>query len=65
MAGFGILWVGEVSLAVSEHRIQQVALAKHAPRPLKRLYDRRTELMEAFRRAYFTEGRGAKAGTKE
>ena len=36
------------------------ALAKHAPRPLKRLYDRRAEMMEAFRRAYFTEGRGAK-----
>ena len=35
------------------------ALAKHAPRPLKRLYDRRAEMMEAFRRAYFTEGRGA------
>ena len=36
------------------------ALAKHAPRPLKRLYDRRAEMMEAFRHAYFTEGRGAK-----
>ncbi len=36
------------------------ALAKHAPRPLKRLYDRRAETMDAFRRAYFTEGRGAK-----
>jgi deoxyhypusine synthase len=36
------------------------ALAKHAPRPLKRLYDRRAEMMEAFRRVYFTEGRGAK-----
>jgi deoxyhypusine synthase len=36
------------------------ALAKHAPRPLKRLYDRRAEMMEAFRRAYFTEGRGAR-----
>jgi deoxyhypusine synthase len=36
------------------------ALAKHAPRPLRRLYDRRAEMMEAFRRAYFTEGRGAK-----
>jgi deoxyhypusine synthase len=41
------------------------ALAKHAPRPLKRLYDRRGEMMEAFRRAYFTEGRGAKAGAKK
>jgi deoxyhypusine synthase len=36
------------------------ALAKHAPRPLRRLYDRRAEMMEAFRHAYFTEGRGAK-----
>ena len=35
------------------------ALARHAPRPLKRLYDRRAEMMEAFRKAYFTEGRGA------
>jgi deoxyhypusine synthase len=35
------------------------ALARHAPRPLKRLYDRRAEMMEAFRTAYFTEGRGA------
>jgi deoxyhypusine synthase len=37
------------------------ALAKHAPRPLRRLYDRRAEMMEAFRSAYFTEGRGAKS----
>jgi len=36
------------------------ALAKHAPRPLRRLYDRRAEMMAAFRDAYFTEGRGAK-----
>jgi deoxyhypusine synthase len=41
------------------------ALAKHAPRPLKRLYDRRGEMMEAFRHAYFSEGRGAKAGPKK
>jgi deoxyhypusine synthase len=41
------------------------ALAKHAPRPLRRLYDRRAEMMEAFRHAYFTEGRGAKTGKKE
>ena len=40
------------------------ALAKHAPRPLKRLYDRRAEMMEAFRHAYFTEGRGAKGRTR-
>jgi deoxyhypusine synthase len=41
------------------------ALAKHAPRPLRRLYDRRAEMMEAFRRAYFTEGRGAKGVARE
>ncbi len=41
------------------------ALARHAPRPLKRLYDRRGEMMEAFRAAYFSEGRGAQAGTKK
>jgi deoxyhypusine synthase len=41
------------------------ALAKHAPRPLRRLYDRRAEMMEAFRCAYFTEGRGAKGVAKE
>ena len=40
------------------------ALARHAPRPLKRLYDRRAGMMEAFRRAYFTEGRGAQARAK-
>jgi deoxyhypusine synthase len=40
------------------------ALAKHPPRPLKRLYDRRAEMMEMFRRAYFTEGRGAKGRTR-
>ncbi|HVP15081.1 MAG TPA: deoxyhypusine synthase [Terriglobales bacterium] len=41
------------------------ALAKHAPRPLRRLYDRRGEIMRAFRDAYFREGRGAKTGAKE
>ncbi len=35
------------------------ALARHAPRPLKRIYDRRDELMLALRQAYATEGRGA------
>ena len=40
------------------------ALARHAPRPLKRLYDRRAEMMEAFRHAYFTQGRGAKGTDK-
>jgi deoxyhypusine synthase len=37
------------------------ALARHAPRPLKRLYDRREGLMSALRSAYATEGRGAPA----
>jgi len=37
------------------------ALARHAPRPLKRLYQRREELMRALRQAYSTEGRGASA----
>jgi deoxyhypusine synthase len=40
------------------------ALAKHAPRPLKRLCDRRGAIMETFRAAYFREGRGAKMGAK-
>jgi deoxyhypusine synthase len=39
-------------------------LARHAPRPLKRLYDQRGPLMERFKHAYFTEGRAAKAGTR-
>ena len=37
------------------------ALARHAPRPLKRLYDRREALMRSLRQAYTTEGRGAGA----
>ena len=37
------------------------ALARHAPRPLKRLYHRREELMRALRAAYASEGRGAGA----
>jgi deoxyhypusine synthase len=37
------------------------ALARHAPRKLKRLYDRRDALMTALRRAYTTEGRAAGA----
>jgi deoxyhypusine synthase len=36
------------------------ALARHAPRPLKRLYDRRGPLMEAFRNAYYTQGRAGR-----
>src|SRR3989442_8473583 len=33
------------------------ALAKHAPRKRKRLYDRRGELMERLRKSYFESGR--------
>jgi len=39
------------------------ALARHAPRPLKRLYHRREDLMRALRAAYASEGRGAGAPT--
>src|SRR5262245_19768796 len=35
------------------------SLAKHAPRPLKRLYDRRGDLMEQLKRAYHERGRAA------
>ncbi len=35
------------------------ALARHRPRKLKRLYDRRTELMERLKKAYFESGRAA------
>uniref|UniRef100_A0A832HZE5 Deoxyhypusine synthase n=1 Tax=Eiseniibacteriota bacterium TaxID=2212470 RepID=A0A832HZE5_UNCEI len=35
------------------------ALARHAPRPHRRLYDRRADLMERLRRAYFERGRAA------
>jgi len=40
------------------------ALAKHAPRARKRLYDRRGELMERLRKSYFESGRGAAAEAK-
>jgi deoxyhypusine synthase len=39
-------------------------LARHAPRPLKRLYDRRDELMTKLKQAYFTNGRAAEVGAK-
>ena len=39
------------------------ALARHAPRPLKRLYDRRDDLMKRLRESYFSSGRAA-AGAK-
>jgi len=41
------------------------ALARHAPRPLKRLYQRREELMQALRHAYATEGRAVGAAAKK
>jgi deoxyhypusine synthase len=37
------------------------ALARHEPRPLRRLYDRRGELMTSLRDAYFASGRAASA----
>jgi len=39
-------------------------LARHAPRKLKRLYDRRPELMERLKKAYYTSGRAAEVGSK-
>ena len=41
------------------------ALARHAPRKLKRLYDRRGELMEKLKQAYFAGGRAAAAEAKK
>ena len=40
------------------------ALARHPPRERKRLYDRRGELMERLRKAYYESGRGAAAEAK-
>jgi deoxyhypusine synthase len=37
------------------------ALARHAPRKPKRLYERREDLMRALREAYATRGRGSEA----
>ena len=37
------------------------ALARHEPRPLKRLFDRREEMMETLRREYATAGHEPKA----
>ena len=37
------------------------ALARHRPRPRRQLYERREELLRAFRHTYFTEGRAAGA----
>ena len=41
------------------------ALARHAPRKLKRLYDRRDELMAGLKRAYSASGRAAQAEAKK
>jgi deoxyhypusine synthase len=41
------------------------ALGRHAPRKLKRLYDRRQEFMDGFRREYFARGRAAQAALKK
>jgi len=38
------------------------ALARHRPRKLRRLYDRRGELMERLKKAYFESGRASEAG---
>ena len=40
------------------------ALARHKPRSRKRLFERRAQLLEGFRHAYFTEGRAARAEAK-
>ena len=39
------------------------ALARHRPRKLKRLYDRRPELMERLKKAYFESGRASESTT--
>jgi deoxyhypusine synthase len=41
------------------------ALARHAPRPLKRLYDRRETLMRSLREAYTSVGRAAGAAARK
>ena len=40
------------------------ALAKHAPRPRKRLYDRRGDLMARLRKAYAEQGRASTSAAK-
>ena len=39
-------------------------LARHQPRKLKRLYDRRDDLMKRLKEAYFSRGRAAEAEAK-
>ena len=41
------------------------ALARHAPRPLKRLYDRRADVMARLKEAYFSRGRAAETQTRK
>lgn len=41
------------------------ALARRKPRRLKRLYDRRPELMQRLRETYYSSGRGAEVGAKK
>ncbi len=41
------------------------ALARHPPRKLKRLYERREALTQAFRQAYFSQGRAAQTAVKK
>jgi deoxyhypusine synthase len=40
------------------------ALARHAPRPRKRLYDRRDDLMKRLKQAYVEHGRANEGATK-
>ncbi|TMQ70016.1 MAG: deoxyhypusine synthase, partial [Candidatus Eisenbacteria bacterium] len=41
------------------------ALARHPPRKLKRLYDRRVELMTRLKEAYYSSGRAAEQQAKK
>ena len=41
------------------------ALAKHAPRTRKRLYDRRGDLMERLRKSYYESGRAAETSPRK
>ncbi len=41
------------------------ALAKHAPRKLKRLYDRRGDVMKRLKAAYFERGRAGEGAAKQ
>ncbi len=41
------------------------ALAKHAPRTRKRLYDRRADLMKRLKEAYYAHGRANEGATRE